>query len=132
MEQPEILSRINKQTGMTVPEGYFQQFAIQMEQQLPEQDFERQPQILPRTLWQKVRPYVYMAAMFAGVWCMMKMFTLMQSSSPSASSELIARAVSNDKYFSEYYDTEIDEIDIYDELYATGADPEALAQDMSN
>ena len=27
-------------------------------------------------LWVRVRPYVYMAAMFAGVWCMMQIFNV--------------------------------------------------------
>ena len=119
---------------MTVPEDYFEQFAVRMEQMLPEQEFERQPKALPRTWWQKVRPYAYLAAMFMGVWCMMKMFDLIQSSSPAlpdTQSELIAKAVSNEKYFSEYYDTEIDEEDILDDLFTSGIDPSIVAEDLT-
>lgn len=134
MEKPNILNRVNGQSGMTVPEDYFEQFAVRMEQMLPEQEFERQPKVLPRTWWQKVRPYAYLAAMFMGIWCMMKMFDLIQSSSPAlpdTQSELIAKAVSNEKYFSEYYDTEIDEEDILDDLFTTGIDPSIVAEDLT-
>ena len=57
--------------GMSVPEGYFDSFAKNMEARLPYREEIENPQAVaeaerPRTLWQKVRPYVYMAAMFAG------------------------------------------------------------------
>ena len=42
-----------------------------MASSLPEQVIKPLPE---PTLWHKVRPFVYMAAMFAGVWCMMQMF----------------------------------------------------------
>jgi hypothetical protein len=32
------------------------------------------------TMWVKVRPFIYMAAMFAGVWLMMNIFSLGKSS----------------------------------------------------
>lgn len=133
MEKPDILNRANGQSGMTVPDGYFDEFAIRMEQMLPEQEFEQQRNILPRTWWQKVRPYTYLAAMFMGVWCMMKMFNLIQSSSslPDTNSTMIAKAVSDDKYFSEFYDSEIDESVILDDLYAQGIDPDVVEQNIT-
>ncbi|MDE7025042.1 MAG: hypothetical protein K2O88_04080 [Paramuribaculum sp.] len=134
MEQPDILNRIKSQSGMTVPDGYFEDFAIRMEQMLPEQEFERQPNVLPRSWWQKVRPYAYLAAMFMGVWCMMKVFNIIQSSSsslPDTQSNMIAKAVSNDKYFSEFYESEIDEADILDDLYAQGIDPSTISQNLT-
>lgn len=38
---------------------------------LPEYQEQKQPNV---STWQRVKPYLYMAAMFAGIWCMMKMF----------------------------------------------------------
>lgn len=133
MEKPDILNRVNGRSGMTVPDGYFEEFAAKMEQMLPEQEFERQTPVLPRTWWQKVRPYAYLAAMFMGVWCMMKMFNLIQSSSslPDTQSTMIAKAVSEDKYFTEFYDTEIDEAVILDDLYAMGIDPAVVEQNLT-
>lgn len=66
-----ILSRIGKDAGFTVPEGYFDSFTSSMESKLPEQEVHPIPQA---TKWQKVRPFIYMAAMFVGIWLMMKIF----------------------------------------------------------
>ena len=60
---------------MTVPEGFFEDFVAKMEAMLPERPEAEQPRrIEHRTTWQRVRPYVYMAAMFAGIWCMLEMY----------------------------------------------------------
>ena len=71
-ENSDILSKIGKDTGFKIPENYFEDFQARLEQKLPPLQFqsEKKP-----SLWVKVRPYVYLAAMFAGVWCMMKVFS---------------------------------------------------------
>ena len=72
----DILSKLGNDSGMKVPEGYFADFASRMAKELPTQDFENEqsPKVLPRSRWQQMRPYIYLAAMFMGIWCMMKMF----------------------------------------------------------
>ncbi|MDE6010650.1 MAG: hypothetical protein K2F87_04280 [Muribaculaceae bacterium] len=67
-----LLEKIGRKTGMTVPEGYFEAFSQQMMQKLPEYPEAPRPHVL--STWQRIKPYVYLAAMFAGIWCMMKMF----------------------------------------------------------
>ena len=72
-EEPDILKRIGKDAGFKVPENYFAEFNARMAQELPEvtiTEVNEKP-----SLWLRVRPYVYLAAMFAGVWCTMKVFT---------------------------------------------------------
>lgn len=121
----EILNKINRDSGMTVPDGYFADFAARMERKLPE----RQPVELeaPRTVWQKLRPYVYMAAMFMGVWCMLQMFKMMspQSTDP-ASNPVLAEALDNTSFINDYCMTDLTDYDILDELYAEGISPEDL------
>lgn len=75
-QQNDILKEVNRNDGFTVPEGYFEDFAAAMEARLPE----RQKAPAP-SLWVRVKPYVYMAAMFAGIFCMMKMFSMMRDTS---------------------------------------------------
>lgn len=96
-EENEILSKIDKQTGFTVPEGYFSDFAKNMEQVLPEKSFvdDSEP-----TRWQRMRPYVYMAAMFAGIWCMMNIFGRMASQSDSEAT--LAAETQEEEYIEEY------------------------------
>lgn len=67
-----ILDEIGRKHGMKVPENYFADFAGKMADSLPEREIPLPEQ---PTLWLRVKPWIYMAAMFAGIWLMMKMFT---------------------------------------------------------
>ncbi len=70
-EKTDILSKIGKDAGFSVPDGYFDTFAEKLAKELPEPVL---TPITPVTKWQRVRPFVYMAAMFVGIWLMMKIF----------------------------------------------------------
>lgn len=70
-KQSDILSQIGKESGFKVPENYFEDFASRMETILPQHNVI--PEVKP-TLWNRFRPYIYMTAMFAGIWCMMWIF----------------------------------------------------------
>lgn len=125
----DILSRLDHKDGMTVPEGYFASFVKHMDEVLPERPelYGTQPAV-PRTFWQKVRPYAYMAAMFAGVWCMLKMFTMLTSSSPLPleTNPVMAEAFSNDTFVNEYVIPDINQWDLYDDLMDEGYTPDGL------
>ncbi|MBR5117290.1 MAG: hypothetical protein IK100_01435 [Muribaculaceae bacterium] len=78
-EDSKILDKLGKDSGFTVPENYFTNFNSQLLDSLPEVKIteEEKP-----TLWVRLRPFVYMAAMFVGIWLMMNIFTIGQK--PSA------------------------------------------------
>ena len=125
----DILDRINRDSGMTVPDGYFADFASRMEAALP-----ANRSVIteaPRSFWQKVRPYAYLAAMFAGIWCMLQMFDMMGSGisgNPSIDKNpILAQALSDESFVSEYIIGDMNDYDIYDELYAEGITVEDLA-----
>lgn len=124
-----ILEEIKHKDGMTVPSGYFDDFAKRMITRLPEQEWEKpQPKVLPRSIWQRVRPYIYLAAMFMGVWCMMQMFGLMRSDSPGLSIDnnpVMTAALSNDPFIDDYFidEGDVDDYQLLDDLYETGFDP---------
>ena len=71
-EDSPILNQLGKDPGFKVPENYFEDFNKQMAAMLP--DVEITPVDMKPTTWQRFRPFVYLAAMFAGVWCMMSVF----------------------------------------------------------
>ena len=77
-EDSKILEKIGKESGFTVPENYFANFNASLMDSLPDVKIteEEKP-----TLWVRLRPFVYMAAMFAGIWVMMNIFTRGQQSS---------------------------------------------------
>ena len=122
----DILSKLGNDSGMKVPEGYFADFASRMTKELPAQDFEKEqsPKVLSRSRWQQMRPYIYLAAMFMGIWCMMKIFNLMQSSDANLSIDNNSALISaiNDDAFAEdfYYEEEIDDYEILEDMYNEG------------
>lgn len=124
----DILPTLPRRDGTTTPEGYFADFASRMAAQLPQQEWERpQPTVLHRTVWQKIRPYVYMAAMFMGVWCMMKMVDLMRTGSTIDfdSNPVLAEAFDNSNFISDYIinEADISDFQLMDDLYTTGFNP---------
>lgn len=127
-----LQQQAGKNAGMTVPEGYFEDFCSRMADSLPEQDWEKQSEksaiILPRSRWQKIRPYVYMAAMFMGIWCMMKMFNLMKSSSSAdmSNNQLLMSAIDNDAFYYDYCVSDVSDSELYDDLFEQGVVPDDI------
>ncbi|MBO5052735.1 MAG: hypothetical protein J6C44_00660 [Muribaculaceae bacterium] len=107
-EIKEIIPNSTHSDGIKVPEGYFEDFAARMSQILPERpELDVRKITPPRSIWQRVRPYAFMAAMFAGVWCMLKMFTMMSGVSTEISFDndpVLSDAASNDIIVSEIID----------------------------
>lgn len=129
----DILRKINHRSGETVPDGYFDSFRSKMKLELPERRWEYDTDDAAgsnqrASWWVKMRPYVYMAAMFAGVWLMMNMFTIFQPERPgdvSDNPQLIS-AVNNEGFVSEYVAPDVDDYELLDELYDEGFDPEMI------
>lgn len=127
-----ILDKADRRDGITVPDGYFEEFARKMEASLPEMEWERPAaRVIPRSLWQRVRPYVYLAAMFLGVWTMMNVFDFVRSSAGLGveNSVVLAEALGNDHFMNYYFmgEGDIDEYSIMEDLYDDGFTPAELA-----
>ena len=90
-----ILKKYGKDPGFKVPENYFEDFNKKMAAMLP--DVEITPVDIKPTMWQRVRPLVYLAAMFAGVWCMMSVFNYFNSSSNLGVSVVAERMTEDNK-----------------------------------
>lgn len=117
---------------MTVPEGYFTDFNARMAAALPDRHIAPADTVAPRSLWQRVRPYVYMAAMFAGVWCMLKMFVIMSGSSSQSldTNPVMAEAMGNEAFVNEYVIDDMSQWDLYDDMMEDGIDPAALSDSL--
>ncbi len=117
---------------MTVPEGYFADFNARMADALPDRHIAPADATAPRSLWQRVRPYVYMAAMFAGVWCMLKMFVIMSGSSSQSldTNPVMAEAMGNEAFVNEYVIDDMSQWDLYDDMMEDGIDPAALSDSL--
>ena len=71
-QEEQLISRFGKDSGMKVPEGYFPELEQRIMQNLP--PYKKATPKLDTSRWQRVKPYVYLAAMFCGIWLMMKVF----------------------------------------------------------
>ena len=72
MNEDKKLKQIyGKNNPFTVPEGYFDKIADDIMKQIPDAPIEQLPQI---SLWGKIRPWVYMAAMFVGMTFTIRIF----------------------------------------------------------
>lgn len=134
-EDIDILKKVGRRDGMTVPEDFFADFSSRMSESLPERSWAMPQAAQPRSLWQRVRPYAYMAAMFAGVWCMLKMFTLISSTSCDMgidSNPILAEAVGNEEFIDEYIIDDVNQWDLMDEMMEEGFDTGCLGDTIVN
>lgn len=67
-----MIEKYGRKGGWTVPEGYFESVYKEIDAKLP--PYPETPRHVEMTAWQRIKPYVYLAAMFAGIWLMMKVF----------------------------------------------------------
>ena len=71
-KENNILKRVDKRNPFLVPDDYFRNFAQVLMNNLPEKD-----SILTMsepTLWQRVKPWLYMTAMFVGIMLTVRIF----------------------------------------------------------
>ncbi len=126
----DILTQIGRRSGMTVPDGYFADFASKMMERLPDQA-PAKPEA--KTMWVRLRPYVYMAAMFAGIWCMLNIFNVIGSRSTDLSIDsnpIVAKALSNDQFVDEFYLNDVDEDDLLEDMFDMGLSPDEIGDSI--
>jgi len=136
----DLLKRVGPRAGMTVPDGYFADFESRMASALPANGFALEPgaAAVPaqrRTAWQRMRPFVYMAAMFAGVWCMMKMFSMMSNTNADLSIEsnpVLLEALSNERFVNDYILYEEDDYELLEDIYDNGVSVDELTDSLDS
>ena len=109
---------------MTVPENYFENFAAHMADKLPYLEVLDQPEAAVATptnsRWMRIRPYVYMAAMFAGAWCLLKTFSLMTADPYDTNIDnypVLSNALENEQFVNDYVIDDLHASEIYDAFY---------------
>lgn len=115
-----ILKKVGTKNPFNVPDGYFDNFTKELMNQLPEKEIVMVSSEI--TLWQRVKPWIYMTAMFCGIMLSLRIFvgepqkdefpTFTQAETESISEEeweiIVKRSMMND-------------YDLY--KYLTDADP---------
>lgn len=70
--EEKILQKIGKKNPFTVPENYFENFTQELMDKLPAKEAVLQTEA--PTLWQRVKPWLYMTAMFCGIMLSVRIF----------------------------------------------------------
>ena len=70
--EEQLISKYGKDSGMRVPDDYFSNLEKQIMSSLP--PYKKRDSFMDISRWQRVKPYIYLAAMFCGIWLMMKVF----------------------------------------------------------
>jgi hypothetical protein len=94
-EDSTLLNKYGKDPGFKVPDNYFEDFNKRMAEMLP--DVEITPVDIKPTMWQRLKPLAYMAAMFAGVWLMMSVFSHFTASNNLNGVRAVAEKLDDDK-----------------------------------
>lgn len=117
-EDKDLLKKYGKKNPFTVPEGYFQDFSEKLMEQLPGKEVMSEPEI---RMWDRIKPWVYMAAMFVGLMFTVRAFVGEQPSSQSTDMEIGNYTEIPDEYLDPIVNqTMMDDYELYQ--YLTEAD----------
>jgi hypothetical protein len=93
------LEEIGNKNSFKVPEGYFDGLTDKIMSQLPEKVQEQKVV----SLWERVQPFLYLAAMFAGIWLMLNLFV----NSPQKMGGLNLTSSADIEEFYQYYEDQL-------------------------
>ena len=71
-KEDNILRKAGTSNPFRVPDHYFEDFTQELMSKLPEK--ESMPLMPEPTLWQRVKPWIYMTAMFCGIMLSVRVF----------------------------------------------------------
>ncbi len=83
-EEDKLLEKFGRKNPFNVPEGYFENFTNELMDKLPEKEDVPELKI---TTWQRIKPWIYMTAMFCGLMFSFKVLTGNHEKDNSNSSE---------------------------------------------
>lgn len=123
-EDTELKNRLGKENPFKVPEGYFENVIPEIMKQLPEIEEQGQDEV---TLWERVKPWVYMVAMFCGL--MFGVRVMMMDNSAQTDNNIVSVSMNDtlqnipDEYIEPILDQAMmDDYTLY--MYLTDADLE--------
>lgn len=124
-EEDEIIRKCGNGNSFTVPEGYFDNLTQEVMGKLPEKEKNeiREKKI---TTWDRIRPWLYMTAMFAGILLSIRiMINTTADKASYASSGNIENELPSDEYIEAIMDySMMDDYALYQ--YLTDADSEVV------
>lgn len=112
-QEDKLKEKVGTKLPYTVPEGYFRSLKSNVMEALPE--YPEKPVEKRLSAWQRLRPYIYLAAMFAGIWCMMQIFHRV-SNAEERKEEMVLASYEPDSYDLYIDDSYGDDLALEDEV----------------
>jgi len=112
--EDNIIAKAGKQNPFRVPDHYFEDFTHELMDKLPEQ--ETMPSTLKITLWQRVKPWLYMAAMFCGIMLSVRIFVEKPNKEEFPITQTDAEKISNEEWELMMKQTFINDYALYEYL----------------
>lgn len=109
-----IIAKVGKQNPFRVPDHYFEDFTHELMDKLPE--LETIPSTLEITLWQRVKPWLYMAAMFCGIMLSVQIFIDKPDKEEFPITQTDIEKISNEEWVLMMKHTFINDYDLYEYL----------------
>ncbi len=130
-QEDQLKEKYGTDPGFRVPDGYFDDLNARIAASLPA--YPEAPKATDMSVWQRIKPYVYMAAMFAGIWLMMQVFhnvTSSESLSLDNPPAAIAQALEFDQEEIYPYFTIANDYELEEEVSANYDSIEEFEQDF--
>lgn len=132
-EEKYLEEKMGRRTPFSVPEGYFDQLAERVMQQLPQEELQTQEKLMPKeeqrpAVVKRLRPWLY-AAVFIGVVALSATLFFKSAPSPSPKEQIamVNQPDATQETYIDYNDTYIEDAANYamidnDDIYAYLAD----------
>ena len=123
-EDTELKKKIGKENPFKVPEGYFENIVPEIMKQLPEAEAQESVEI---TMWERVKPWVYMVAMFCGLMFGLRVMMMDKPVNKEMNTDNVSMTDSVQGIPDEYIDSILDQAMMDDYtlyMYLTDADLE--------
>ena len=123
-EDTELKKKIGKENPFKVPEDYFENIVSEIMKQLPEAEAQESVEI---TMWERVKPWVYMVAMFCGLMFGLRVMMMDKPVNKEINTDNVSMTDSLEGIPDEYIDPILDQAMMDDYtlyMYLTDADLE--------
>ncbi|MCS2774442.1 hypothetical protein NXW80_08805 [Bacteroides fragilis] len=106
-EEDNILKKVGKKNSFKVPEGYFENLTSEVMGKLPEKEGPAFEEVKQPTMWIRMKPLLYMAAMFIGAALIIRVASSNHQQT-TAGDHLTANEAATEVVSDEYIDVALD------------------------
>jgi hypothetical protein len=118
-EEDKLIRKIGKDNAFKVPDGYFENFTPNLMNKLPEKEYVEE---VKPTIWTKMRPWFYMAAVFIGTVLIMRVISFIDNDKAQSAQKPAETEIAQERYIDNAIkSSRLDDYQLYE--YLSDAEP---------